>query len=225
MVSDLSGIPVPTLDDFEAAVRDQLEASRSAVEQMLADGSRRSEATEALGNLCLLYLRYELMEAAEPCLRRVLSLKPTDFRWPYYQTILYVRDGDLKEAQASVEAALALRPGDVPALLRAGDLYLRAGDMEKAERAFTAALEREPSSSAARFGLGRIAAERDDPRAAASHFEAALVGSARGKHRALPPGDGLPSARRPGAGPSGAGEESSSRRSPFPIHSRLASTR
>jgi tetratricopeptide (TPR) repeat protein len=177
---DLLAIPAPVLDDFEVAVRDQVESSRRAVEQMLTQGSRRSDAVEALGSLCLLYLRYELMEAAEPCLRQMRGLGPADFRWPYYQTILYVRDGDLEEARASVEAALALGPTDVPALLRAGDLHLRANHTDQAERAFAAALELDRSSSAARFGLGRIAAARGDARAAASHFEAALQGQPAG---------------------------------------------
>ncbi|HVR29983.1 MAG TPA: tetratricopeptide repeat protein [Thermoanaerobaculia bacterium] len=179
-VADLGAIPVPVLDDFEPAVREQLEESRLAVERMQADGSRRADVTEALGELCLVYLRYELMAAAEPCLRQVRALQPVDFRWPYYQTILYVRDGDLVEARASVDAALALRPGDVPALLRSGDLHLREQELDEAERAFTAALEREPSSSAARFGLGRIVAARGDPAAAAGHFEAALAGQPAG---------------------------------------------
>jgi tetratricopeptide (TPR) repeat protein len=147
---------------------------------MLEEGSRSSDVAEALGDLCLLYLRYELMEAAEPCLRQMRGLQPADFRWPYYQTLLYVRDGDLVEARASVEAALALRPGDVPALIRAGDLHLRANEPDRAERAFAAALEREPSSSAARFGLGRIAAARGEQAAAAAHFEAALAGQPPG---------------------------------------------
>jgi tetratricopeptide (TPR) repeat protein len=177
---DLGAIPVPVLDDFEAVVRDQLVASRLSVEKMIADRARHSDLTEALGELCLLYLRYELMGAAEPCLRQMAAQEPTDFRWPYYQTILYVREGDLGEARSSVEAALALRPGDVPALLRAGDLYVREGALDDAERVYASALERDPSSSAARFGMGSVLAARGDPRAAAELFEAALPGQPEG---------------------------------------------
>jgi tetratricopeptide (TPR) repeat protein len=176
----LGAIPEPVLEGFEDVVREQLVESRGAVEQMLADGSQRADAYEALGTLCLLYLRYELMDSAEPCLRLIRTHQPRDFRWPYYQTILYVRDGELDEARASVEAALALRPDDVPALLRAGDLYLRREETEQAASAFAAALERDPASSAARFGLGRIAAASGDDRAAAAHFEAALAGQPEG---------------------------------------------
>ena len=223
-MSDLGAIPVPTLDDFEAAVRDQLEASRTAVEQMLADGSRRSDAVEALGNLCLLYLRYELMEAAEPCLRQMRGLEPTDFRWPYYQTILYVRDGDLKEARASVEAALALRPGDVPALLRAGDLYLRASDMEKrsapSPRLSSASLRAPPRASVS-AGSPRRAMTPERPRLTSRRR---LRISPREASRTTT--WGWPTERSATwSGPERSSRRASSRRSRFPIHSRLASTR
>ena len=140
------------LDVFEPAVARQLEEARATVERLIATG--RGESMAAFGTLCLLYLRYELLDAAEPCLRQARSLEPAEFRWPYYLAFVYTRAADLARAGESVAAALALRPDDVPALLRAGDLHLLAHDTAKAEAAFANALAIDPRSDAARFGLG-----------------------------------------------------------------------
>ena len=81
---DLGQIPLPVLDVFEPAVARQLEQTRKNAEDLVAAGRRESIAV--FGTLCLLYLRYELLDAALPCLREARALEPRDFRWPYYQT-------------------------------------------------------------------------------------------------------------------------------------------
>ena len=104
---DLRGVPEPLLDDFEAAVREQLDDSRRSVDSAISEG-RGDRATEALRRLCSLYLRYELFAEAEPCLREMIRLSPTDFRTLYHQVVLYERDG--KPADARASAARALEP-------------------------------------------------------------------------------------------------------------------
>jgi tetratricopeptide (TPR) repeat protein len=175
---DLAEVPAPVVDVFEPAVARQLAEARATTERLIAQ--RSSESRAAFGTLCLLYLRYELFDAAEPCLRKARSLEPDQFRWPYYQTFVYTRAADLSRAGESVAAALALEPRDVPALLRAGDLHLLAHDAAKAETVFAAALAADSSSDAARFGLGRVAAMRGDHAAAAAQFEKALAGQPEG---------------------------------------------
>ena len=175
---DLRSVPVPVLDVFEPAVARQLEQTRKNAEELAGAGRRESVAV--FGMLCMLYLRYELFDAAEPCLREARRLEPRDFRWPYYQTYVYTRAGDLERARKSAAAALDLRPDDVATLLRAGDLALLAQDVTRAEAAYSAALDAAPDSSAARFGLGRVASARGDHAGAAERFASALSGQPEG---------------------------------------------
>jgi len=169
---DLDAVPLPLLDVFEPAARRHLEQARATAASLVAE--RHEHALEAFGALCALYLRYELFDAAEPCLAQARALAVDDFRWPYYEAVLHARDADLERGRDSIEAALRLRPDDVPALLRAGDLHLLAGERDRAEAAYAAALAADPASGGARFGLGRAAAARGDTAAAIQHFEAAL---------------------------------------------------
>src|SRR5262245_52359404 len=99
---DLSRVPVPVVDVFEASVARQLTQARAETSSLIARKSQ--DAIEAFGTLCLLYLRYELFHAAEPCLGEARAASPADFRWPYYQSFTHSRSGDLDQARENVEA-------------------------------------------------------------------------------------------------------------------------
>ena len=151
---DLSRVPAPLLEEFEPTVRSQLATSRDAVAAAVGDG-RVVAASTAFATLCLVYLRYELMSAAEPCLEQLRILEPQDHRWPYYQSILYDRDGLFDRALASAEAALGLRRDDLPTWIRTARLRSRTGDLAAAEAGYREVLARDPASSAALYGRGR----------------------------------------------------------------------
>ena len=176
---DLSGVPAPLLEEFEPTVRSQLATTRDAVESAVA-GERGAEASRAFATLCLVYLRYELMSAAEPCLEQLRALEPQDHRWPYYQSILYDRNGLFDRALASAEAALELHRDDLPTLIRTARLRYRTGNLAAAQAGYRAVLALDPTSSAAFYGRGRLAADRGDARAAIDDFERALAGQPPG---------------------------------------------
>lgn len=177
---DLSAIPLPVIERLEPAVQSQLRSARQRVEDAAAEPSDRDPRDAALGRLCLLYLRYELLDAAVPCLDQMRALRPSDFQWPYYQAVLFSQRAEIEAARKSLESARELRPNDVPSLLRLGNLHLLGVELELAQEAFEAALLREPRSSAAHFGLGRTAAARGQAQEAIEHFRVALDGQPSG---------------------------------------------
>ncbi len=178
--TDLSSIPTPVIERLEPAVQEQLTTARRLVENAIEDDPDGGRGNTLLGRLCMLYLHYELLDAAELCLLEMQSLRPSHFQWSYYQAVLFSRTGEVETAMASLATARTLRPDDVPSLLRLGDLQLLALEPQAAQDAFKSALTLEPQSSAARFGLGRVAAARGQIQDAIAHFEAALAGQPAG---------------------------------------------
>ena len=177
---DLAGIPRPVIERLEPAVQSQLHSARRRVEEAASDVPDQGRAETDLGRLCLLYLHYELLDAAEPCLLQMRTLQPDDFQWPYYLAVLYSRNAEIESAKESLETARVLRPMDVPTLLRLGDLHLLSSQLEPAQEAFEVALLQDPQSSAARFGLGRVAIARGSTEQGITHFDVALAGQPAG---------------------------------------------
>jgi tetratricopeptide (TPR) repeat protein len=161
--ASLSPLPDPALAGFEEAVRRQLTAQRTAAARVLdAESSDDAARAAAYGDLGRLYFAYEILDAAEPCLRSARELAPEEFTWTYLLGALEVRTGDVEDAVESLAAAAALRPRYVPARLRLGRLFLDLGRLGEAEAEFSAALSIDPGAAAAHHGLGRIAQERGD---------------------------------------------------------------
>lgn len=177
--SDVPPIASSILAELEPTVSQQLVAARDAVLATL-ERDDEQEAHDSYGRLCLLYLRFDLLDLAEPCLARMRGLAPEQMRWPYYELLLHTRRGEGARARHDAELALALSPNDVPTLVRYGDLWLEASDVERARSAYDRALEIQPDNAGARFGRGLIAAAEGLTEEAIDHFEAALVGQPSG---------------------------------------------
>lgn len=184
----LDPVPALELSGAEPGARRQLEDGRSELDSLLADPSSSAvDRAEAFGNLGLLYVTYEFLEAAQVCFSNAARLVPAEYRWPYLQAYLYHARGELTEAQEGFERSLQLEPTYLPALLRLGRVRLELGQLAAARELFERALSREPSTVAAIEGLGKVAAARGEPRVAAEHFQRALAlePSASSLHYAL----------------------------------------
>ena len=134
-LGELRTVPVPSLESFEPAVREQLEEAQAAVDEGLGsvgDGLLRPgsapalELADAFGRAGRLYLFYDRSDAAEACLANAATLEPTEFAWHYYLGSLYQDDGRLGPAADSLNRALELEPEDLPALLRLAEVRYRA---------------------------------------------------------------------------------------------------
>ncbi|MEE2777923.1 MAG: tetratricopeptide repeat protein [Acidobacteriota bacterium] len=174
---DLSAIPVPLAEEFEPTVRAQLASVRRDTETALRDGD---DPTAALSTMCMVYLRYELMGAAEPCFAQLRRRSTDQPQWPYYESVMFERDGLFHRALTSARRALELSGPDLATLLRIANLEYRTGEREAAGRTYGEALDLSPSSSAGLFGLGRIAADAGLLPDAVRFYEDALVGQPEG---------------------------------------------
>jgi tetratricopeptide (TPR) repeat protein len=176
---DFAPLSRALVDELEPAVARQLTQGREAVVSAVSQG-RESDGVESFGRLCLLYLRYDLLPAAEPCLARMRQLEPRDYRWPYYELLLHTRTGAGERAFAAAELTLALRGDDAPTLVRYGDLMLESGDMVAAREAYEKVLAARPEDTGALFGLGRLAAAAGNNDEAVELLGAALRGQPEG---------------------------------------------
>lgn len=168
-------LPEPALEPLEPASREQLEAARTAVDQLLAgDASSDGELAASIGGLGELYFLYDLMVPAAACFENARRLDPQDPAWPYFLGAVHTVRGEVEEAITALQTAANLDPGDAPTWVRLGRLHLDRDETDAARAAFTRALELQPDSAAAHEGLGRIARSGGDPRAALEHLERAL---------------------------------------------------
>ena len=182
--------PLPELDlsGAETAAREQMLDQRAAVDRLLsARDADPAEQAEALGDLGLIYVTYEFLEAAEVCFANALQLAPDDFRWHYLLGYLKMIQGFLPEADELYQRTLEIEPGFLPAVLRLGRGELGQGRHSEARVWFERALELDPQAAAAHEGLGKVASAEGDDAAAVGHFQRALelAPEASGIHYAL----------------------------------------
>lgn len=175
-VALLSAIPYPAVEDLEPAVREQMTALRSRLEQALSAQPRDSAALAAVfGEGGAVYLLYRLHDAAAACFANAALLAPRDFRWPYMLGVARQEAGDLAPAAEALASALAIDDAYAAAHLRLAEIELARNRVAIAEAAFRRALGAPGTEAAARFGLGRIEAARQENEVAVEHFEAALA--------------------------------------------------
>ncbi len=171
--SELVEIPAPSLDTADETVRRQVEEQLAEVEARRAAGEA-DRLAGAYGQLGLLYVTYNFLDAAEACFLNARSLGGDDHRWSYLLGYLFQIQGRLEEASAAFERALELHAADPPSLIRLGRVRLELGASGEARPLFERALELDPRSAAALDGLGQVAAAAGEPDPAVEYFERVL---------------------------------------------------
>lgn len=175
-IVSLASVPYPAVEDLEPAVREQMKALRSRLEQALGAQPRDPVAlAAAFGEGGAVYLLYRLHDAAAACFANAALLAPRDFRWPYMLGVTRQEAGDLAPAAEALASALAIDGAYAAAHLRLAEIELARNRVEIAEAGFRRALGAQGTEAAARFGLGRIEAARQEHEVAVEHFEAALA--------------------------------------------------
>ncbi len=172
---DLPPVPALDLTAAEAGAREQLEGERQALVMLLADRKATApEVAEAFGDLGLLYITYEFLDAAQVCFSNASKIAPEDYRWPYLGAYLHKVRGRLPQAVEGFEEALRGSPEFLPARLRLGQIRAEQGEATLAREQFEKALELEPDCAPAYQGLGELAAAAGDDRAAVEAYSQAL---------------------------------------------------
>ncbi len=184
--ADLVEIPAPDLSGAEETVRRQIEEQLAEVEARSAAGEAE-KLGRAYGELGLLYVTYNFLDAAKACFLNAQSLEGDHHQWPYLLGYLMQIQGQLEEASAALERALELRAADPPSLIRLGRVRLELGASGEARPLFEQTLALDPRSAAALDGLGRVAAAAGETARAVEYFERvlALQPKAASVHHAL----------------------------------------
>jgi len=113
-----------------------------------------------------------LQREAVQSYERAAELDPTEFRWPYYRSVILEALGD-SAALDALERSRKLRPDYPPLLLRLGQAYTDAGQLDDAEAAYEAALAQDSSLAHAHLGLARLDLDREQLERARDHLRAA----------------------------------------------------
>ena len=170
-------VPRPSLDSFEPAARDRIEAVRRTVADLVAGGAPAPKLAEGFSFLGHLYHAFDLLDAAEVCYSNAHRGAPDDYRWLYFRGLIRHAQGRLEEARGDYETVIGLEPELYAVRIRLGRLLLALDRFEEAGEHFQKALDLDPQGgrAAALVGLGRVAERRGDGAAAESRFREALA--------------------------------------------------
>lgn len=171
----LAPVPSPSLEALEPAVRDQLAALRTKLDQAVASGGDALALADVYGETGGAYLAYHLSEPAIACFKNAALLAPPQFRWHYLLGFTYQEMGDLAAAAEHYLSALERNPRYAAAYVRLGEVELARARLADAARMFDRALSAKGTDAAAHYGLGRVAAAMKQPAEAVKHFEQALA--------------------------------------------------
>jgi tetratricopeptide (TPR) repeat protein len=171
--TELRQVPEPDLSGAEPQVREQISAQRRQVEGLRAGGEPAALAA-AYGQLGLIFVTYEFLDAAEACFDNAQRLADDDHRWVYLHGYLLKIQGRPEEALGQLTRALELRPDDPAILVRVADTQLELGDRAAAAANFERVRQLDGSSAAALEGLAELAAAAGEHAEAAGLYAAAL---------------------------------------------------
>lgn len=171
----LEPVQLPPLDDLEEVVREQIQSSQSALQQLGSDEEVSEEGlAQAYGDIGRLYHAYEFAQAAESAYRNAYRLNPSSPQWPHLMGLLLEGQGRLQEAQLYFHEALRISPELQAARIHLGQIELQQNRPRQAVEFFRKVLESDPGDAAAHFGMGQAETALENWSAARDHFKTAL---------------------------------------------------
>ncbi len=173
--AELVPIPEPDVSGGDPKVGEQIRGRMAEIEELAEGGSPPAELAEAYGDLGLVFITYDFLEAAQASFENAYRLAPEDFRWSYFLGYLDVVQGRLPEAVERLTTVVDMEPEFLPALLRLARAHLELGELATAKSLFERALSQEPASAAALEGLGKVSLAQQDYQGAIDNFERALT--------------------------------------------------
>jgi tetratricopeptide (TPR) repeat protein len=171
--SGLVAVPLPSLDDFEPAVANQMREQLASFREVAGSGNVSSASlADAYGSLGRLFHAYELSESAEPSYLNAARLAPGDAGWPHLLGYLCQQTGRLEEAADRFREARRIRADDHAATMRLADVSIGLNRLREAREELQGMVDIFPAL--AQNGLGEIALRERRFEDAVRHFRAAL---------------------------------------------------
>ena len=168
--TDLSALPaIPQLktEQFEGAVRKQIEAAAASVTR--APGSVRHN-----GRLAMILQTYKQFAASEVMYQRVRALDPGTFKWSYLHGIVLGAVGQPEAAVSAFRAAIELDDSYPLATVRLAEMLADLGETDEAREYYLAVRDDARNLSEFHFSYGRFLLSQGDADAAIAHIRDAM---------------------------------------------------
>lgn len=160
-------LPQPDLSQVEPAVKEAVEIANRNVLQAPA-------SADAWGTLGLVYLAYEIRDAAALAFRQALQRQSDNYRWPYYLAIT-LAETDRQQALDYLAQAASFSDAQPAVLCRYAEFLLDQRELDQAESVFQRVLQRRSEEPRASLGMARIAFARNDLAASRQWAEQAVA--------------------------------------------------
>ncbi len=172
---DLVQIPLPQMEHFEKAVRNQLREGHKIIDSITSTPSvSLIERARAFGELGHIYHAYHLNDAAEACYHNAIILDPSSFKWNYSMGYLFQSTGSFSKAIEHYQRSLDSQPNSYLVLIRLGECYRSLNQLTQAKQSFEAAFQVNPNGPAVMARLGEIALAEKNFAEAVEYLESAL---------------------------------------------------
>lgn len=129
--------------------------------------------SELNGRLAKLLHGFGQYELASTFYRRVGSMEPSNFRWPYYLGVAMTSMGRDAEAIHALRRAIELDPDYLPAQLKLAKLLRTVGNWDESEKIYREVVRQHPDCARAHYGLGRVHFARGETQAALKSYRTA----------------------------------------------------
>lgn len=112
-------------------------------------------SAEAWGKLAMNLEVHDFSDEAIPIYREATTLDPSDFRWPYFISMLLAKNGDVQSLDW-FERARKIKPDYVPMLVNYGNALFQFNKNDQAANEYNQAISYDAKCAQAYFGLARI---------------------------------------------------------------------
>ncbi len=151
-------VPVPSLDNLEPAVANQIFAVQQSMRKLAMDKQTpQDEVEEAFGLMGRIYHAYEIFDSAGVCYTNACRLDPNDYQWPHMLGYLREQQGALDEALGFYTQSMESNPQYLASRVRLGRVLIQLNRLEEAKQILGVMPLEGPQAAAVLQSVGEIA--------------------------------------------------------------------
>jgi len=125
------------------------------IKNLEEDVRKNPRSADAWGKLAMNLDVHDFPDGAVPIYKEAVILDPSDFRWPYFISVLLAKKGD-DQSLDWFERARNIKPEYVPMLVNYGNALFQFNKNDQAAEQYKQATTYDPKCVQAYFGLARI---------------------------------------------------------------------
>jgi tetratricopeptide (TPR) repeat protein len=125
------------------------------IKNLEEEAEKHPRSADAWGKLAMNLDAHDFQNEALPIYKEAVALDPSDFRWPYFISLLLAKSGD-DQSLDWFERARKIKPDYVPMLVNYGNALFQFNKNDLAAERYKDALTYDRKCAQAYFGLARI---------------------------------------------------------------------